>query len=156
MFEEWYRKYDRMIHHLLHHYHITYDRDDYYQLALIRLWQLSEQYDAVKTPNESQYVYLQLKFCLIDEMRRRIKYQERFQLMADEVLPVVMCYDTFTLSSSSLTAAENEWYVLARAGYQLSEISNLMGKTCAQIKYIRKKAREKLRQNSDLSFKCEQ
>ena len=152
MFEEWYVKYDRMIHHLLHQYHITYDRDDYYQLALIRLWRLAQTYDPEKTPNESQYVYLQLKFCLLDEIRRRMTYQQRFQLMADESLPEREELESEPLAIEILTEEERTWFIYRCEGYTLAEIAAKMDRTVAQVKYIRQKARIKLQENNDLPF----
>ncbi|ULG72674.1 sigma-70 family RNA polymerase sigma factor [Macrococcus brunensis] len=152
MFEEWFVKYDRMIHHLLHQYHITYDREDYYQLALIRLWRIAENYDCLKTPNESQYVYLQLKFCLIDEIRKRMTYQERFLLMTDETLPEVEILEPDLLCFDNLTKDELEWLNYTHQGFRLAEIADKMTLTVSQVKYIRKKARIKLQENNDLPF----
>ncbi|TDM03821.1 sigma-70 family RNA polymerase sigma factor [Macrococcus carouselicus] len=152
MFDEWHTKYDRMIHHLLHKYRISYDRDDYYQLALIRLWQISQSYDSSQTKNEAHYVYIQLKFCLIDEIRRRMKYQARFLLMEQDVVPEQCAPDSYSLCQETLSPDEKEWYRLTDAGYSSTEIAGRMQRTSSQVKYIRKKAQHKLRQNNDLPF----
>ena len=41
-FEEVYKNYNKIIHYLLNHYHITYNYDEFYQLLLIKMWQLSK------------------------------------------------------------------------------------------------------------------
>ncbi|CUT94843.1 RNA polymerase sigma factor SigS (fragment) [Staphylococcus capitis] len=49
-FEEVYKNYNKIIHYLLNHYHITYNYDEFYQLLLIKMWQLTLNYDEQKSP----------------------------------------------------------------------------------------------------------
>ncbi len=44
-FNTLYVQYYKLIHFLLHKYHIDYNYDEYFQLLLIKLWSLSLKYD---------------------------------------------------------------------------------------------------------------
>lgn len=43
-FNDVYNKHHKIIHHLLKKYNISYNYDEYYQLLLIKMWQLSQIY----------------------------------------------------------------------------------------------------------------
>lgn len=44
-FEESYKKYNNIIHYLLKSYQITYNYDEFYQQMLIKMWQLTLDFD---------------------------------------------------------------------------------------------------------------
>ncbi|MDN8760514.1 sigma factor, partial [Staphylococcus aureus] len=44
-FNDIYHKHHKMIHYLLKHYNVKYNYDEFYQLLLIKLWQLSKNYN---------------------------------------------------------------------------------------------------------------
>lgn len=48
-FEEIYTNHYKIIHYLLKQYHIKYNYDEFYQLLLIKLWQLSLAYDSTSS-----------------------------------------------------------------------------------------------------------
>ncbi|TDM12420.1 sigma factor [Macrococcus lamae] len=160
MFEEWKVKYERMIYHILHHYQIKYDFDEYYQLALIKLWQIGETYDPAKCTNKDQFVYLKLKFFIIDEMRKRIKYQQRHQIVADDVLiPLMDCEDNTYAElflegvTDDLNDEERLWFNYAVIGYKINEIAEFTGNSPSTIKRWRRRAREKICKNYNFTFK---
>ncbi len=162
MFEEWKLQYDRMIYHLLHQFQIKYDFDEFYQLALIRLWQLEKSYDSERSPNRDQFVYLKLKFYIIDELRKKIKYQQRHPVTSDEALiSLIDCqynsYASLYLEGIPELLSEDEriWFQYALSGYKISEIALLTNKSPSTIKRWRKNAREKICKNNSLTFKNE-
>lgn len=145
MFDATKKKYDKMIYHLLHHFHIQYDFDEYYQLALIKLWELEKTYNAKLSPNKDQYIYLKLKFYLIDLIRARMKYNERFELTDTTISTNYVTHDAYSyIDTSTLTEAETLWLKLALEGYKLSEIAKIFGKSTSYVKNIRRSARCKL------------
>ncbi|UXS76408.1 hypothetical protein [Staphylococcus chromogenes] len=44
-YEDLYMKYEKYIHYLLKKYYIRYNYDEYFQMLMIRLWELQHQYD---------------------------------------------------------------------------------------------------------------
>ncbi|WP_170234502.1 sigma factor [Macrococcus equipercicus] len=162
MFEEWKTRYDRMIYHLLHQYHITYDFDEYYQLALIKLWEIHESFDPTRTAHQDQFVYMKLKFSIIDELRKRIKYKERYHPVTDEVLiPLLDCTEepvAFLIEELAVSLTDNEllWLKYALLGYNIEEIAGMSDRSPSAVKRWRKCAREKLRLNDSFTFKSVQ
>lgn len=159
MFEKWLTHYEKMIYHLLHHYNIRYDFDEFYQLALIRLWQIQQTYDEKKSPKRDQYVYIKLKFFVIDEIRKRMKHHSRYSPISDDLLiPLIDTKDNLYFElyldhlDDCLSAEERQWFNYALAGYKLTEIALLMNKSPSTIKQIRKRAREKMCPNKEYSF----
>ena len=63
-------KYHKMIHHLLRQYRITYNYDEFYQLLLIKLWEISKIYNPSSSVSLSSFIYQRLKFYLIDLFRK--------------------------------------------------------------------------------------
>lgn len=59
-----------MIHHLLRQYRITYNYDEFYQLLLIKLWEISKIYNPSSSVSLSSFIYQRLKFYLIDLFRK--------------------------------------------------------------------------------------
>lgn len=159
MFDKWFHHYEKMIYHLMHHFNIRYDFDEFYQLALIRLWQIEQSYDASKSPNRDQYVYIKLKYFFIDELRKRMKYHSRYAPTPDEwLVPLIDTNNNLYFElylqhlDDCLQGEEKEWFQYALCGYKLTEIALRMNKSPSTVKQIRKRAREKMCPNKDYSF----
>ena len=56
-----------MIHHLLRQYRITYNYDEFYQLLLIKLWEISKIYNPSSSVSLSSFIYQRLKFYPIED-----------------------------------------------------------------------------------------
>ena len=65
-----YEKYNKIIHHLLKSYQITYNYDEFYQLLLIKMWELILDYDNQKASVLHTYLFVRLKYYLIDIFRK--------------------------------------------------------------------------------------
>lgn len=70
-FEEAYKKYNNIIHYLLKSYQITYNYDEFYQQMLIKMWQLTLDFDEQQSPSFKSYLFIRLKFYLIDLFRQK-------------------------------------------------------------------------------------
>lgn len=148
-FNIYYRKYEKMIHHLLHRYQIHYHYEDYFQLLVIKLWDLLKTYDETKTCNQEQYIYLKLKFYLIDCMRKYVKESNRFLPTSDYNLLDQSYVENFDCNLycflDMLSHEELTWFKLNLNGYSTHEIAIYMDKSVSTVKYYRKNAREKLK-----------
>ncbi|MBI5975692.1 sigma-70 family RNA polymerase sigma factor [Staphylococcus canis] len=134
-----YTKYHRYIHFLLHQYHITYNYEEYYQCLLIRLWELSRNYQASSTHKESSYYKYRLKYYLIDLLRKHSKSHDILSL--DEIpIPKVQqrCNLDNQLSLNQLVKRlpypYQQWFALYRLGYRQNEIEQKMNKSSTSIK----------------------
>ena len=54
-------KYHKMIHHLLRQYRITYNYDEFYQLLLIKLWEISKIYNPSSSVSLSSFYLSAIK-----------------------------------------------------------------------------------------------
>lgn len=144
-----YKKYEKMIHHLLHQYQIKYHYDEYFQLMIIKLWDLLKSYDDSKSTNQEKYIYLKLKYYLIDCLRKNIKDTNRFLPTSDYTLLDQSYSDFYQYELYSLLEILNEeeltWLNLTLQGFSIKEISIFMDKSASSIKRYRKSTREKLK-----------
>ncbi|HCZ0438670.1 TPA: RNA polymerase subunit sigma, partial [Staphylococcus aureus] len=70
-FNDVYNKHHKIIHHLLKKYNISYNYDEYYQLLLIKMWQLSQIYKPSSKQSLSSFLFMRLNFYLIDLFRQQ-------------------------------------------------------------------------------------
>ncbi|WP_414054049.1 sigma-70 family RNA polymerase sigma factor [Macrococcus equi] len=151
MFNDTKEKYDKMIYHFIHKYKLTYDLDEYYQLALIKLWELETHYDSLKTPNKDQYIYTKLNFFFIDEIRKLAKRTERYIATEDHLIAQQsICYDAYEQLNieafkNELTSNEYNWLILAIHGYKMKEIADFMNVSVSMIKRYKKNAQRKIK-----------
>ncbi|MGV2874610.1 sigma-70 family RNA polymerase sigma factor [Macrococcus capreoli] len=152
MFEQLKADYDKMIYHFIHKYKLTYESDEYYQLALIKLWELDQQYDAVKTPNKSQFMYTKLNFYFIDEIRKLSKRTQRFVVTDDVLLNNDgSCnddYDALILHELKhlLQPKEYAWLIYAIQGYKMKDIAAQLNVSVSAVKQYKVSAQQKIRQ----------
>ena len=71
-FKEAYEKYNKIIHYLLKSYQITYNYDEFYQCLLIKMWQLILNFDEQQSSTLHSYLFIRLKFYLIDTFRKKV------------------------------------------------------------------------------------
>lgn len=146
-FEQSFLKYEKMIHHLLHKYHIQFNYDEYQQLLIIKLWEILKQYNHQQQPEE-QYCYFRLKFYLIDCLRKQLKYQNVFLISENKYLEEKSYFDCYQLELLNflelLDSNERIWLNLTIQGYTTKEIALFLSKSISTVKYYRKNTRKKL------------
>lgn len=142
--------YEKLIYHFIHKYKLTYDSDEFYQLAMIKLWELEQSYDPKKTPQKEKYMYTKLNFYFIDEIRKLAKRTERFVVTDDEFMKQNMTvadhYDAILLHEiqSMLTEKEYTCLLLTLQGYKMKEIAATMQLSVSAIKKYKKQTKSKL------------
>ncbi|MBO1199951.1 sigma-70 family RNA polymerase sigma factor [Staphylococcus simiae] len=149
-FNEIYNKHHKIIHYLLKKYHVSYNYDEFYQLLLIKLWQLSTSYQASHNCNINTFLFTRLKFYLFDLFRQQHRINE------------VISFDTNLITGESytsnlndfslyynemlqiLTTREQQWLSLHLAGYKQYEIANIMNLSISTIKTTKANIKIKL------------
>ncbi|MEB7658078.1 sigma-70 family RNA polymerase sigma factor [Mammaliicoccus vitulinus] len=148
-FNHYYMKYEKMIHYLLHRYNIKYAYDDYFQLMLIKLWELLQTFDELKANTMDKYIYTKLKFYLIDCIRKYSKETDRFIPTSDNIMLDQSYVEHYNCELYSmlefLSPEELTWFNLTLQGFSTQEIAIYMNKSESTIKYYRKNARNKLK-----------
>lgn len=137
-----------IIHHLLHRYNITYDYDEFFQLLLIRMWQLILQYNPTLSKSLSSYLYIRLRYYLFDLLRS-----------ASREMTTTDINHTHLQSSDSMRITENQlilehfftilppneqrWIQLAYQGYKQYEIAHYMNRSLSSVKLYKKSVKDK-------------
>jgi len=148
-FEEAYKKYNNIIHYLLKSYQITYNYDEFYQQMLIKMWQLTLDFDEQQSSSFKSYLFIRLKFYLIDLFRQKDN-------TLSELSPSFSINEIDLLIkdiSQQLLPRERDWLTLYLQGYKQYEISQILDFSLTTIKKIKSNAIRKLRRYLNSSTK---
>lgn len=140
--------YEPMIHSIVQQLNILYDKDEYMQIGRIAVFEAINKFDVNKTScSESQFVYTLIRQRLIDEIRKVLRYQERYTPVENNILETPASGDSYNLENTAakiLNTREYRWFTLALSGYSLKETAEILGVSVSTAKNIRKSARAKL------------
>lgn len=146
-FEEVYKKYKYIIHYLLKKYNIQYNYDEYAQLLLIKMWELSKIYNSQKRSSLNTFLYSRLNFYLIDFFRKHqaltlvdISEQEVKSSLINDDYDNMLVFQQFL---SLLTDKEQQWLLLKFAGLKQYEIAKLLNCSVSTLKNYQKRIRQK-------------
>lgn len=146
-FEEVYKKYKYIIHYLLKKYNIQYNYDEYAQLLLIKMWELSKIYNSQKRSSLNTFLYSRLNFYLIDLFRKHqaltlvdISEQEVKSSLINDDYDNMLVFQQFL---SLLTDKEQQWLLLKFAGLKQYEIAKLLNCSVSTLKNYQKRIRQK-------------
>lgn len=156
-FEESYKKYNNIIHYLLKSYQITYNYDEFYQQMLIKMWQLTLDFDEQQSSSFKSYLFIRLKFYLIDLFRQKDTTLNICSIdTLSELSPSISIneIDLFIKDiSQQLLPRERDWLALYLQGYKQYEISQIFDFSPTTIKKIKSNTIRKLRRYLILSTK---
>ncbi|MCG1815794.1 sigma-70 family RNA polymerase sigma factor [Staphylococcus epidermidis] len=156
-FEESYKKYNNIIHYLLKSYQITYNYDEFYQQMLIKMWQLTLDFDEQQSSSFKSYLFIRLKFYLIDLFRQKDTTLNICSIdILSELSPSISIneIDLFIKDiSQQLLPRERDWLALYLQGYKQYEISQILDFSPTTIKKIKSNTIRKLRRYLILSTK---
>lgn len=142
------KSYEPMIHSIVQHLNILYDKDEYMQIGRIAVFEAINKFDVNKTScSESQFVYTLIRQRLIDEIRKVSRYQERYTPGENSSLETPAPEDSYNLENTAakvLNPREYRWFTLALSGYSLKETAEVLGVSVSTAKNIRRSARDKL------------
>lgn len=152
-FNTYYEKYKNIIHYLLKSYNISYDYDEFYQLLLIRMWELIERYDDNHQLPLSKYLFYRLRFYLIDLFRQRGKQEPSLTLetttniyASESMEEQVLTADLLKTFEPLLAPLEQQWLRLRLQGYQQAEIANQLQRSVSSVKLYRRSVLKKYQQ----------
>ncbi|UXR79089.1 MULTISPECIES: sigma-70 family RNA polymerase sigma factor [unclassified Staphylococcus] len=146
-FDDIFQRYHKYIHYLLHAYHIRYHYDDYFQLMLIRLWELHLSFDTTRESSLHAFITYRLKYYLIDLLRK----QDRLpQLENIDIATELAAYESdliFSIKQWSLKLPymHRHWLYLYLQGYTQLEIASILSRSPTSIKNYKKATFKALR-----------
>lgn len=143
-----FEQYQYIIHHLLHRYNITYDYDEFFQLLLIRLWQLIPQFNPTLSPSLSSYLYNRLRYYLFDLLRSADRQITTYEIAHTEIQSLDSINNTesqilLEQFLSILNPNEQRWMQLAYLGYKQYEIAHQMNRSLSSVKLYKKSVKDK-------------
>ncbi|PNZ76998.1 RNA polymerase sigma factor [Staphylococcus microti] len=148
-FHELYQRYHKYIHYLLNRYHIRYHYDEYFQLLLIKLWELYQNFDTSRDTNLHAYLTYRLKFYLIDLLRKQSRQPQLTSIDTPEnQLPTTNINDKlFSIQQWALQLphTHRHWLHLYLQGYTQLEIAERLSRSPTSIKKYKKETLQALR-----------
>lgn len=140
--------YDRMIYKHINTLNIKYDREDFLQIGRLAVYQALNVADNTDSLNEASLVYGLIRNRLIDEIRKRQKYQLE---VSDEIqLNEKINFDDneyrewMYVLKEMLTEKEYQCLELTLAGYKQSDIASRINRSPSMVKQYRRNIREKV------------
>ena len=148
-FNDIYHKHHKMIHYLLKHYNVKYNYDEFYQLLLIKLWQLSKNYNDNSNVSLSSFLYQRLNFYLIDLFRKESLRPDMVDVdISTSPHLISTSIETSIFNNNDITQLLNprelEWYNYFIQGYKQFEIAELMHVSVSSIKNYKASSIKKL------------
>ncbi|PLR95893.1 sigma-70 family RNA polymerase sigma factor [Bacillus sp. T33-2] len=154
-FEQLFKQYTPMIHSIMRSLNIYKNKEEFFQVGLVGLWEASKRFDADKGSFTS-YAYTYIRGLFLTEMRKSNKQsdhnipakEEFWEYIEDEcsICPLekefLLCYCTI----SRLTENQTKWVLYhCLSGLSIMEISEREKVSLSAVKSWRAGAKEKLR-----------
>jgi RNA polymerase sigma factor (sigma-70 family) len=150
-----------MIHHIIRSLSIYKNKDDFFQIGLIALWESYEKFNE-ENGKFSNFAYTVIKGRIINELKRHHKYETHTRPFDSAILEVkdrfTMHEEAFVLENiliytETLTLNQQRWLLQTFIGNKtISEIADMFQVTTAAVKSWRKSALLKLRKKTDFSW----
>lgn len=152
-FEQLAKQYEPMIHKIMHTLHIYKNKEEFFQLRLIALWEAHERFDP-KKGRFTNFAYTYIKGRFLTEMTKNNKHEDRSVYPKEEFWDVIE--DTsleqpfevkFLLSyCESLTENQTKWVLYTCIDHlTIKEIALKEGVSESAVKAWRKGAKERLK-----------
>jgi RNA polymerase sigma factor (sigma-70 family) len=152
-FERLAEQYEPMIRRIIHSLHLYKNEEEYYQHALIALWEASERFDPEKG-SFMNYAYSYIKGKCLTELRKSALYNRRwlylneeFRELLEDSSPLLPFLDEVLRSGSDpLTPKQRKWLIYTvQYGLSVKEIAEQEKVSVSAVKQWRAGAREKLK-----------
>lgn len=153
-FEQLVAQYNPMIHKIIRSLHLYTNKDEFYQQALIALWEASHRFNPEKG-NFTNYAYTYIRGSLLVEIKKMTKVNERNFCPVEEFWETAVAdshpsesieKEILLSSSHMLTPNQRKWLTYTvRSGLSIKEIAEREGVTVSAVKQWRSGAREKLK-----------
>lgn len=151
-FHEVVEQYEPMIYHIMNSLSIYKDRDEYYQIGLIALWESWKKFDSKKGSFLS-FSYTSIKGRILIELAKARKRDERNSYPKEEFWEFLIdeSEDPLELATlltycHGLTATQKKWVILTfYYGLTMTEIAIKENVTYSAVKKWRNKAMKELK-----------
>lgn len=151
-------QYSPMIYKIISSLSIYKNKEEFFQIGLIALWEARTKFDPVKG-SFLNFAYLMVKGRMLNELRKEHHYDSRntsFEiesfdklLARDEPFPI----ENLQSYCEGLTGNQARWLILTfQEERTQSEIASQLGVSVAAVKSWRKTALKKLRKKADEFF----
>jgi RNA polymerase sigma factor (sigma-70 family) len=154
-FEELAKQYEPMIYKIMRTLHIYKDKNEFFQLGLVGLWEAKVKFD----PNKGEftnYAFTYIKGLFLTEMAKTNRHSERMVFPKDEFWEVIedtgaeMPFEAKLLLSycESLSVGQTKWVLYTCVdGLSVREIAAKEGVSVSAVKMWRNGAKRKLRES---------
>lgn len=151
-FEELAKQYEPMIYKIMNLLHIYKNKDEFFQLGLVGLWEAKLRFD----PNKGEftnYAFTYIKGLFLTELTKTRKQEERMVYPKDDFWEVIedpcpvqpLEVKLLLTYCESLTAQQTKWVLYTCLdGLSIKEIAAKEGVSISAVKMWRKGARCKL------------
>lgn len=152
-FEQLVEQYEPMIHKIINSLHLYKNKEEFYQQALIALWEASRRYNPDKG-SFTNYAYSYIRGHLLMELKkinrngeRNVYPKEAFWTTVEEQNPVCpLEMETLFTYCSTLTPNQRKWVLYSVLyGFSTKEIAEMEKVSVSAVKQWRTGAKEKIR-----------
>ncbi|MGE7602197.1 sigma-70 family RNA polymerase sigma factor [Peribacillus sp. NPDC097675] len=150
-----------MIHHVIRSLSIYKNKEDYFQIGLIALWESQGKYDEANG-QFSNFAYTVIKGRMINELKRQYKYDTFNQPVDRAILDVrdpfsldkeAFLGENFMTYTKNLTLNQKRWLILTFIeDKNQNEIANMFNVSTAAVKSWRKTTLHKLRKEMEITL----
>ena len=154
-FNELAKQYEPMINKILRSLHIFRNKEEFFQTALVGLWEASLRFNPEKG-DFTNYAYTYIKGLIMAEMTKKSKYEEHNVYPDDEFWGLIedqgteQPFDKKILLSycEGLTANQIKWFLYTcHDDLSVKDIAQCENVSVSAVKSWRKGAKEKLKRN---------
>lgn len=150
-----------MIHHVIKSLSIYKNKEDFFQIGLIALWESQDKYDEANG-KFSNFAYTVIKGRIINELKRQHKYDTHSQPVDRAFLDVIdpfsldkeaFMMENFMAYTENLTLNQKRWLILTFIeDKNQNEIANMFNVSTAAVKSWRKTTLHKLRKEMEITL----
>lgn len=136
-YNELYKNFKHIIYFLLKKYNIKYNNDEYVQLLMIKMWELSKVYTPQKSSLNS-FLYTRLNYFIIDLFRSQHTIEPYNIFELDNIPNINYPFDDARLLYNNflsyLSEKEQLWLRLKLAGYKQKELAKELNCSISTLK----------------------
>lgn len=153
-FEQMAKQYEPMIHKIIRSLHVYKNKEDYFHIGLVALWEAAEAFEPEKG-EFTNYAYSYVKGQILNEMNRINRFEERSILPKEEFWESVeetnvdhpLELDFLLSYCDGLTEKETKWVIYTCIEFlSIREIAEKENVSLSAVKQWRSGAKKKLKE----------
>lgn len=157
-FDQIAKQYEPMIHKIIHSLNIYKNKNEFFQLGLISLWEVTERFDAEKGSFTS-YAYANIKGKMMIELTKQRREEERsvypkeefWEFIEDPSIDQPFEMEFLLLYCRDLTINQKKWVLYTcLEGLSIEQMAHKEQVSVSAVKAWRKGAREKLKRRLEI------